>query len=115
MIGGPILTTPDSLLTSVFDTLRERDRVMTSLMENRIEQAELLTDRVELRRQVEFTVSATPVIDIHTHVFSPEFDGMFLHGIDELLPYHYLIAQTFPSTDLFPHRFFALPPTPPPY
>ncbi len=81
---------------------------MTSLMENRIEQAELLTDRVELRRQVEFTVSATPVIDIHTHVFSPEFDGMFLHGIDELLTYHYLIAETFRSTDLLPERFWGM-------
>jgi len=74
-------------------------------MEDRVSQAELLTDRAELRRQVELVVRTSPVIDIHTHVFSPEFDGMFLHGIDDLITYHYLIDETFRSTDL-PHARF---------
>src|SRR6267378_228226 len=81
---------------------------MISLVENRAARDELLTDRSELRRQVELVVSATPVIDIHTHVFSPKFDGMFLHGIDELLTYHYLVAETFRSTDLSPARFWGM-------
>ena len=64
---------------------------MVSVMENRAARAELLTDSSELRREVELAIR-TPVIDVHTHVFPPEFDGLFLHGIDDLLTYHYLIA-----------------------
>lgn len=48
-------------------------------------------------------VAAQPVTDMHTHVFSPAFgaspspDGRLLWGIDELLTYHYLIAEVFRS------------------
>lgn len=80
---------------------------MISLMENRAARAELLTDSSELRREVELAVR-TPVIDVHTHVFPPEFDGLFLHGIDDLLTYHYLIAETFRSTDLSHARFWEM-------
>src|SRR5450432_54447 len=73
---------------------------MISLMENRAVGIELITDPSELRRQVELVVATAPVIDVHTHVFPPEFDGMFFHGIDDLLTYHYLIAETFRSTDI---------------
>ena len=81
---------------------------MIRLMEDRVAQAELLTDRAELRRQVELVVRTTPVIDIHTHVFPPEFDGMFLYGIDDLVTYHYLIAETFRSTDVSHARFWGM-------
>ena len=52
-------------------------------------------EKTELRRQVEEVVNKTPVIDIHTHLFPPEFGEMNLFGIDELLTYHYLVAETF--------------------
>ena len=81
---------------------------MIPLMEDHVSQAELLTDRAELRRQVELVVRTTRVIDIHTHVFPPEFDGMFLHGIDELVTYHYLVAETFRSTDVPHGRFWTM-------
>jgi len=80
---------------------------MVSVMENRAARAELLTDSSELRREVELAIR-TPVIDVHTHVFPPEFDGLFLHGIDDLLTYHYLIAETFRSTDLLHARFWGM-------
>ena len=73
---------------------------MSSAMEDRVSQTELLTDSSELRREVEMIVKTTPVIDIHTHVFPPEFGAMCLSGIDELLTYHYLIAEAFRSTDV---------------
>src|SRR5258705_9153190 len=69
-------------------------------MENRAVGLELLTDSSDLRRQVELAVATVPVIDVHTHVFPPEFDEMFFYGIDDLLTYHYLIAETFRSTDV---------------
>ncbi len=77
-------------------------------VEDRVAEGEVLTDRAELRRQVEFLVRTTPVTDVHTHIFPTEFDGLFLHGIDDLLTYHYLIAETFRSTDLSHARFWGL-------
>jgi hypothetical protein len=68
---------------------------MVSLMENPAVRAELLTDSAELRREVDLAVR-TLVIDVYTHLFPPEFGGLFLYRIDELLIYHYLIAETFP-------------------
>ncbi|HEX3085511.1 MAG TPA: hypothetical protein VHP99_13360 [Pyrinomonadaceae bacterium] len=58
---------------------------------------ELLTDAEELRREVDHAVMRVQVIDVHTHVFPPEFGAMCLSGIDDLLTYHYLIAEMFRS------------------
>ena len=73
---------------------------MISLVENQAVQAELLTDREKLRHQVELAVSRIPAIDIHTHVHPPEFKSLFLSGIDDLLTYHYLIAEALRSSDI---------------
>src|SRR5712664_413368 len=81
---------------------------MIHAVEDRVAGGEVLTDRAELQRQVEFLVRTTSVIDVHTHIFPPEFDGLFLHGIDDLLTYHYLIAETFRSTDMSHARFWGL-------
>src|SRR6266478_4107942 len=83
-----------------FLRLREENEEVISLMENRAVGVELLTDSSDLRRQVELAVATVPVIDIHTHIFPTEFDEMCFHGIDDLLTYHYLIAETFRSTDI---------------
>jgi hypothetical protein len=52
---------------------------------------------------------ALPVIDFHTHLFSPAFGSLGLWGIDELLTYHYLEAELFRSCPLTPEQYFALP------
>ena len=78
---------------------------MSSATEERVSQAELLTDSSELRQEVESIVTTTPVIDVHTHVFPPEFGAMCLAGIDDLLTYHYLVAETFRSTEVS-HAYF---------
>jgi len=62
----------------------------------------------ELRRQVEEIVNGTPVVDIHTHLFAPQFGKMNLTGIDELLTYHYLVAETFRSSEVSPEDFWRL-------
>jgi len=51
--------------------------------------------RTELSRTVRRIVAATPVYDIHTHLYDPAFKALLLSGIDELLVYHYLIAEAF--------------------
>jgi hypothetical protein len=73
---------------------------MISLVENQAVLGELLNDREKLRQQVHLAVNQTSAIDIHTHVHPPAFAGLFLSGIDDLLTYHYLIAETLRSSDL---------------
>lgn len=70
-------------------------------------------------------LAAQPTIDLHTHLYGPAFGapvpngytdvdpaGLMLWGIDELLTYHYLIAEVFRvvrPADLTPRQFFAMP------
>jgi len=63
----------------------------------------------ELRRQVDEAVSDAPVVDMHTHLFPPQFGPLNLYGVDELLTYHYLIAELFRAADITPGQFWALP------
>jgi hypothetical protein len=76
--------------------------------ESIVAQTGLLRDSTELWREVEVAVNATPAFDVHTHVFPSGFEGLFRFGIDELLTYHYLIAETFRSTDVTPQRFWQM-------
>src|ERR1044072_6646072 len=66
------------------------------------------TDRGELRRVVSEVVGTMPVIDLHTHLYSPEFGELGLSGIDELLTYHYLIAETFRSAQVTYEQFWRM-------
>lgn len=65
-------------------------------------------ERSQIRQTVEQVINATPVMDIHTHLFSPAFGDMALSGIDELLTYHYLVAETFRSSTVRPDEFWRM-------
>jgi hypothetical protein len=67
--------------------------------------------RDSISRQVETIVSSTPVVDIHTHLYDPAFEQLLLWGIDELLTYHYLVAEVFRYLDVPYEKFWALPKT----
>jgi hypothetical protein len=69
--------------------------------------AEVL-DVVQISPVVEEVLAATPIIDIHTHLFAPSFGKLGLRGIDELLTYHYLEAEFFRSSHIPPEQYFAL-------
>ncbi len=62
----------------------------------------------ELRTNVLHAVNSQNVTDIHTHLFSPPFGELLLWGIDELLTYHYLIAEVFRKTDVSYNEFWAM-------
>lgn len=64
-----------------------------------------------LAAEVERIVNATPVIDIHTHLYDPAFRELLLWGIDELLVYHYLVAEAFRQLDTPYEKFWSLPKT----
>jgi hypothetical protein len=53
-----------------------------------------------LRQLVAEIVQKTPVFDIHTHLYDPAFGDLLLWGIDDLLTYHYLVAESLRWLDL---------------
>ena len=62
----------------------------------------------EISPAVERAVQAQRALDIHTHLFSPEFGAHMLWGIDELLNYHYLIAETLRQSDIGVDAFWKM-------
>ncbi|MGA3326983.1 MAG: glucuronate isomerase [Terriglobia bacterium] len=62
----------------------------------------------DLQRNVEEAVQRTPVMDVHTHLYPSSFGGLCLWGIDELVNYHYLVAELFRSSKVSPEQFWAL-------
>ena len=64
-------------------------------------------ESAQISLAVEAALAATPVIDIHTHLFAPSFGKLGLWGIDELLTYHYLEAEFFRSSHTTPEQYFA--------
>src|ERR1700730_18525481 len=61
--------------------------------------------REQIQPVVEDVLSSTLFIDIHTHLFAPEFGKLGLWGIDELLTYHYLEAEFFRSSSTTPEQY----------
>lgn len=81
---------------------------MVTSTESRTKFYGLLTDTEELRAEVELVVNSTPVMDVHTHLFPSEFNELCLYGIDELLTYHYLVAETFRSARIAYDQFWSM-------
>ncbi len=80
--------------------------------------------RDQIAPAVQQVLAAQPITDLHTHLYSPGFGtpvinaggpvdpaGMMLWGIDELITYHYLIAEVyrvFPAKSLPYENFWKL-------
>ena len=65
-------------------------------------------DVKQLRREIAEVVKTCPVIDVHTHLLPPEFGDMSLFGIDELLTYHYLVAETLRSCKVTTTQYWGM-------
>ena len=65
-------------------------------------------ERRALAKRVERIVAATPVFDIHTHLYDPAFKYLLLWGIDDLLTYHYLVAEAFRRLEIPSEQFWSL-------
>jgi hypothetical protein len=70
-------------------------------------QGKLLT-RTQVDKTVREAVAKAPVFDLHTHLYEPRFGGLLLRGVDELVTYHYLIAESTRATGLSPKRYYAM-------
>lgn len=57
---------------------------------------------------VENATQSTPIFDIHTHLFPPAFGDLSVMGIDELLTYHYLVAEGFRYSSMPHEKFWAM-------
>jgi len=63
----------------------------------------------DLQQHLNRLISEVKIIDIHTHVYDTPFKELLLWGIDELINYHYLIAELFrKSPHLSPETFWAM-------
>ncbi|ABR47125.1 conserved hypothetical protein [Alkaliphilus metalliredigens QYMF] len=54
-----------------------------------------ITDKKILKEIVHKQMENLEVTDMHTHIYSESFNELLLWGIDELLTYHYLVAEYF--------------------
>ncbi|MCX7800182.1 MAG: hypothetical protein N2109_07565 [Fimbriimonadales bacterium] len=68
-----------------------------------------IRDESALRQAVGDAVGSVPVFDIHTHLFPFSFERLCKWGIDDLLTYHYLVAELFRSCEISPKAFFDMP------
>jgi len=69
------------------------------------------SDRVALDSTVRSAVAETTITDIHTHLFPPAHGNLLLWGPDELLTYHYLVAELFTVAprSLTPEKYWTMP------
>src|SRR5213592_4577609 len=67
---------------------------------------ELMRDQVAAA--VEEAVARTAISDIHTHLYDPAFGELLLWGIDDLLVYHYLVAEAFRYMEMPYEKFWTL-------
>ncbi len=62
-----------------------------------------------VEKAVRDAVAKVKVLDLHTHIYPPAFGELMLWGIDELLTYHYLVAEVFRYIPPEYEAFFKLP------
>lgn len=67
-----------------------------------------IRDKEELKKVVDCVVRETKITDLHTHLYSPSFGKLLLWGVDELLTYHYLIAEFFRNHSIGYEKFWSL-------
>ena len=67
-----------------------------------------ILNREDLSLAVKDALAKCQIVDMHTHVFSPPFGDLLLWGVDELVTYHYLVAELFRYRDLEYEAFWAM-------
>jgi len=69
-----------------------------------------LEDVASVEAAVRQAVAEATITDIHTHLFPPSHGDLLLWNVDELLTYHYLVAELFTVAprEVTPDRFWRL-------
>jgi len=69
-----------------------------------------LSNRTGIEAVVRDALDTSDVIDIHTHLYAPQFGELLLYGIDEMLTFHYIVAEFFrvAGAEIDVDRFWSL-------
>ena len=62
----------------------------------------------DLKKSIDRAVDNVKITDVHTHLFSQDFGDLLLWGVDELINYHYLIAETMRLVDIPYDEFWGM-------
>jgi len=62
----------------------------------------------DLKKCVYNLVDNVKITDVHTHLYSQDFGDMLLWGVDELINYHYLVAETMRFVDITYDEFWSM-------
>jgi hypothetical protein len=62
----------------------------------------------DVRGVVDRAMARAKITDIHTHLYAPAFGDLLAWGLDELLTYHYLIAEFFRQSEMPYETFWKL-------
>jgi hypothetical protein len=65
-------------------------------------------EMTDIGRWIDQALAAIPVYDLHTHLYPPNFGPLMLWGIDELLNYHYLVAETLRVSEVTYEQFWRM-------
>ena len=68
-----------------------------------------VSDAAHMRLHTTSIVEETPVFDMHTHLFPPAFPDLMRWGIDDLLTYHYLVAELMRSSTVCAEHYQRMP------
>ena len=70
----------------------------------------MLSDIAAVTEAARKAVASTAITDVHTHLFPPSHGKLLLWGADEVLTYHYLVAELFTVAprDLTYEQFWSL-------
>jgi hypothetical protein len=68
-----------------------------------------MRDPQDLRQALDRALRDVRITDIHTHLYAPCFGDLLLWGVDELLTYHYLVAEFFRQSEMAYADFWKLP------
>ena len=71
-------------------------------------QAPILIPADKIEEVIRAEVASVEAIDLHTHLFPPSHTDLMLWGIDDLLTYHYLVAEYFQTSPMSHAKFFEL-------
>ncbi|MDA8276576.1 MAG: glucuronate isomerase [Actinomycetota bacterium] len=69
---------------------------------------QFISDGSQLEETITQAVKNTAITDVHTHLYPPAFGQLMSSGVDDLLNYHYLIAEAFLKNRVEKEKFWGL-------
>jgi mannitol-1-phosphate/altronate dehydrogenase len=111
-LAEPFVSAVCTVLQCSDTVLAQLQELVHAVLHGKSDSAEHYLTADTVGAVVRAEVQAVEVIDLHTHLLPPSHAPLMLWGIDELLCYHYLVAEYFmTATEIGSDAFHALPKT----